>query len=591
MASTTTLDIKDLLKTVTGVTADQRIELLSNDTISRDDMSELVSGTDFESNNKANKIFSEILIRFGPIINDNNKRTHYIENISNLIKEASLQKKSQGFIEYFKSDKTFQKDFLEQFYDVDYLYFKDLFLAFYGNIPDSSLRKNVLDFWNKEEIGKMIAACCDPHSKNVENYFFREIIENNIAEVNDGIVARLKSEWKASSFYFLIATFQTEKSQQILTNCINKLSDEEFKALINELEADYSLNLKELIPIIPQEILSRCINIDKETFFEDLSPEKKAIVISKITNEEQLKNLLATLDKKQTDILMKAFDKPTYKDVKARIKKVNSNVEEIKKDYKEIRKDIWDNRFARVDKKRNQLIARWLEWRVNGKEKNLIKLSELHTSEDRVGIIGHVQLFFYMREAEKYKQLNEELNKRRKNIKEIDENIGKRIDDIIEKKEDIVQRKEFMREDAKIAKARIKNITNLKRVKEQLAKETPKKESKLGKVELSTNKQELAWSYLLSEASSISDAKEEQIRQIITDNKEMLGNLSSEEIALLAKKMRVKIEAIRKSGKNVEEEVEELAGMRMGMSNYLVIIAVTALTIMGLIAILTLILS
>jgi len=594
MASTTTLDIKDLLKTVSGVTANQRIELLSKDTISKDDMSELVSGTDFESNDIAKKLFSEILIGYETIVRDNNKRSHYIENISNLMKAASLQEKSQRIIEYLIGNKTFKRNFDTQFSSIDYPYIKEIFLAFYENTTNMTLRKELLNFWNKEMIGKMIAVSCDPHSKNVENYFFKEIIENNISEVNDGIVDILKNNNKAIYFYNLISTFQSEKSQQILTNCTRKLSDDEFKALISEIDATASLDLKDFIHILPQEILSRIINLNKETFnntFVALSPEKKAIVISKISSEEQLKNILATLDKKQTDNLMKAFNKPTYEDVKTRIKKVNSNVEGIKKDYREIRKDIWGNRFAWIDKKRNQLSVRWFEWRVNGKEKNLIKLSELHTSEDRVGIIGCVQLFFYMREAEKYKQLNEELNKRRENIKKIDENIGKRIDDIIVKKEDIVQRKEFMREDAKIAKARIKNITNLKRVKEQLAKETPKKESKLGKLELSTDKQELAWSYLLSEASSISSVKEERIRQIITDNKEMLGNLTSEEIALLAKKIRVKIEAIKKSGKNVEEEVEELAGMRMGMSNYLVIIAVTALTIMGLIAILTLILS
>ena len=50
-------------------------------------------------------------------------------------------------------------------------------------------------------------------------------------------------------------------------------------------------------------------------------------------------------------------------------------------------------------------------------------------------------------------------------------------------------------------------------------------------------------------------------------------------------------EAAITDNSELEASIEESAGMRMGMSNYLVIIAVTALTIMGLIAILTLILS
>jgi len=459
MASTTTLDIKDLLKTVPGVTANQRIELLSKDTITRDDMSKMVSGTDFESNDIAKKLFSEILIGYETIVRDNNKRSHYIANISSLIKEASLQEKSHRIIEYLIGNKTFKRNFDAQFARIDYPYIKEIFLAFYENVTNITLRKELLNFWNKEMIGKMIAVSCDPHSKNVENYFFREIIENDIPEVNNGIVDRLKNNNKAINFYNLISTFQSEKSQQILTNCTKKLSDDEFKALISEIDATASLNLKDFIHILPQEILSRIISLKNDSFnnaFVDMSPDKKPILISKITNEAQLKSILATLDKKQTDNLMKAFNKPTYEDVKTRIEKVSSNVDGIKKDYWEIRKDIWGNRFARVDKTRNKIIAKWLEWRVNRREKKLIKLSELHTSEDRVGVIGRVQLFLYKRNAEKYKQLNERLNNRRENIKKIDENIGKRIDDIIVKKEDIVQRKEFMREDAKIAKARIK---------------------------------------------------------------------------------------------------------------------------------------
>ena len=126
-----------------------------------------------------------------------------------------------------------------------------------------------------------------------------------------------------------------------------------------------------------------------------------------------------------------------------------------------------------------------------------------------------------------------------------------------------------------------------------LGRSLSEKNDKIGKFD-DEKKIQQAWAYIVSEhQKNGTNYTAENVRIILTSSQEGLG-LDKKQLESLIVHIQKELERKRAAiteDPELEASIEESAGMRMGMSNYLVIIAVTALTIMGLIAILTLILS
>ena len=139
---------------------------------------------------------------------------------------------------------------------------------------------------------------------------------------------------------------------------------------------------------------------------------------------------------------------------------------------------------------------------------------------------------------------------------------------------------------------RRKKIENIQRIQRLIKSTETTKKSNLGDFKIKNDLLEMAWAYVLDGSAAISEIDETKIKEIITNNNYHLGNLTEEQLNSLAKKMTLQIEKLKEIYKD-PEELEEATGKLMGrgMSNFALIIAITTLTITGLIILLTMILS
>ena len=170
----------------------------------------------------------------------------------------------------------------------------------------------------------------------------------------------------------------------------------------------------------------------------------------------------------------------------------------------------------------------------------------------------------------------------------------KKQNEVLEKAKARVQaQKEQLRKEIGAYSVRRVKIIDTEKIKELLGRSLSEKNDKIGKFD-DEKKIQQAWAYIVSEhQKNGTNYTAENVRIILTSSQEGLG-LDKKQLESLIVHIQKELERKRAAiteDPELEASIEESAGMRMGMSNYLVIIAVTALTIMGLIAILTLILS
>ena len=593
MATSKKINVEDLFKKPKDVKIEDQVKLLSENDLDEEKISNVVRNAIFDNKN-ANSVFLEILKGYKDLSKTPTKITNFNNNLKKIITQACLHSKISSIIDYLVEKKFFQKrEFEKNFKDMEKEEKAALFKTIYENTNDKSLRNKIIAEIDKELLLDFVVDM-QLNGNSVDKFFCRDVLEQNNADLNAEIIKGLKSSNKSNVFQGIVNASRGMPSVPFVDSVIDGLNDTEFGNLIVAVVTDAKMG--DIIINVSPQICERMMSLKPKEFattFKSLEPTKKAKILDGISDEEKLKSTYSLLSDDEKKAVLKTYENPSISKVKSVIEKTTKNVTGIKSDYGNIRKNIWNNRFDTVKKSMNKVAAKVLEIRIERREEKLLKLSALHSSEDRLGIIGRAQLLLYMRSAKKYEELNQRLDARRKNIDTIEKNMAKRVEKNAQLKEDIAKRKEIMAKNSKIAQVHMKNKFNLIRMKRLLEQETIKKVDKNSKIEISEEQLQLAWSYVLNSGADLKGLNQEKIARIITTHSVALGNLTTEEITQFAREMNYKLEAIKNNMgvANLQEEVEELAGMHMGMSNYLVIIAVTAMTVIGLIIILTIILS
>ena len=280
------------------------------------------------------------------------------------------------------------------------------------------------------------------------------------------------------------------------------------------------------------------------------------------------------------------------KKIKDIIDVMRNEANEVNKDYNEIFKNKWSNRFSRVSELGKKISVSILKMRIGWREDFLTNLASMHTSNDCLGLISRVQFALYIRSSKRYQQLNKDLEAEQKSIEKIKSTRAKKEEKNKELREDIKNRKMNISSKSEEVIVRRKKIENIQRIQRLIKSTETTKKSNLGDFKIKNDLLEMAWAYVLDGSAAISEIDETKIKEIITNNNYHLGNLTEDQLNSLAKKMTLQIEKLKEIYKD-PEELEEATGKLMGrgMSNFALIIAITTLTITGLIILLTMILS
>jgi len=514
----------------------------------------------------------------------------YLSNIGNLIRAACLKDKFSSLLETLV-DKNFFSETMKNSSLTKEQKIR-IIDTFYRNIVEVPLRKKVVSETDKDLILEYIIDN-NKKSSNISIFSNKEILNANDARLNDKIVEALNKKDKCIDTFDMLIN---NGKKQLVETIIDRLNNTEFEALIDEINKTPGA-LQTYMEKMPQKFVGRVASVRKDLFdsiLDKLEDKKKAELISSIKDEKTLQEVYKKLDEKSQNAVKNQLKNPTVTNVKDKIGKVTGLVGGIKKDYHDMRVKRWDNRFGKVSRVYNGLAAKILEWRIHGREEKLLKLGELHTSENRLGVMGRLQILLYMRSAKKYEELNKRLENRQENIKKIDAKEEKNLKKIDELKEKIATKKEKIKKESEIARLRIDHTWTRQKLADFDKELKADKASKVGKITVNKEKLSQAWGIILGTPGKINELKEDKISSIITSSP-AFANLTKNELESLIGKVNgkmIELQAQAATMSDPEGYLEtEIRGMRMGISNYALIMAVTAITITGLIILLTMILS
>ena len=603
MATTTTpFDIKNLFKD-TETPKDELIQKMSETSYSKEEISDALKNTDFTT--KESKEVMEFILE-GCVKNATglDYYDNITKNFTSIIVEACLQNKIDSIISIINNSRILSKISNANLINNA----TDAFINLYENINSKSSRLKLLPEIDKRIILQYVNWTSDNELTSIS--YLREILEFNQSAINDAFIKALKAQPSSDATKEVVEKEKKEKELKAfkeklfckllkigkglpsINTIFNSLPDSNLSTIINGLE---ETKLIEAISNMPSDLLNRVIKLNNEKVteaFQKMSQRKKEELLGKIQSPDILKQFMEKMTTEEREAINSGEGTLSSDGVKEIMDDMRSEANEVNKDYNEIFKNKWSNRFSRVSELGKKISVAILKMRIGWREDFLTNLASMHTSNDCLGLISRVQFALYIRSSKRYQQLNKDLEAEQKSIEEIKSARAEKEEKNKELREDIKNRKMNISAKSQEVIVRRKKIENIQGIQRLIKSTETTKKSNLGDFKIKNDLLEMAWAYVLEGSAAISEIDETKIKEIITNNNYHLGNLTEEQLNSLAKRMTLQIEKLKEIYKD-PEELEEATGKLMGrgMSNFALIIAITTLTITGLIILLTMILS
>ena len=603
MATTTTpFDIKNLFKD-TETPKDELIQKMSETSYSKEEISDALKNTDFTTD-ESKEVMEFILEGCVENTTGSDYYDNIRENFTSIIIEACLQKKIDSIISIINESRI-----LSNIDDANKLNnATEAFIKLYENINSKSSRLKLLPEIDKKIIVQYVHWTSDNELTSIS--YLREILEFNQSAINDAFIEALKAQPSSDATKEVVEKEKEEKEIKAfkekifckllkigkglpsINTIFNSLPDSNLSTIINGLE---ETKLIEAISNMPSDLLNRVIKLNNEKVteaFQNMSQHKKEELLGKIQSPDILKQFMEKMTTEEREAINSGEGTLSSDGVKEIMDDMRSEANEVNKDYNEIFKNKWSNRFSRVSELGKKISVAILKMRIGWREDFLTNLASMHTSNDCLGLISRVQFALYIRSSKRYQQLNKDLEAEQKSIEQIKSARAEKEEKNKELREDIKNRKMNISAKSQEVIVRRKKIENIQGIQRLIKSTETTKKSNLGDFKIKNDLLEMAWAYVLDGSAAISEIDETKIKEIITNNNYHLGNLTEEQLNSLAKKMTLQIEKLKEIYKD-PEELEEATGKLMGrgMSNFALIIAITTLTITGLIILLTMILS
>ena len=359
----------------------------------------------------------------------------------------------------------------------------------------------------------------------------------------------------------------------LITAFIDKFPDNIKQKYIDYLHKEKKLDLGSLTTKQKIDVIDAASTNTKRELVGRLKPEEKQEIIRELTSTNDIKELFdSTL--KRTGKIKDEIDK--IKDAKNK-----------------------SGFGAAIDIKKK-------EWRVNKLRKKakknmeaLIKMKGFPSADDRLDFIDKIKLKKLQEAATRFERYNTELETAEKELHDAIAERERQLEIIEQSKANINAQKAAIARSLEQYKPKIKKIGTDKYQTyiELLKNRETTHDDKLGKF---TDKAtiEQAWALILANGG-IPTASD--IESIITSKQYELGVVKEEDLKSLIATMQTALEAMKRGaihGENemgyeeeIQEAMEEAAGMHLGMSNFVMIIGVVALTVSILAIILTIIMS
>ena len=440
----------------------------------------------------------------------------------------------------------------------------------------------------------------------VERLLAREIINSTTGNTIINIIKEsITKKGNITNVHFIepIIALGKDLNKDLITELFTGIEEDKINNIFENIVsyAATSDKIRSYISKLPDSVKAKYIDYlakEKKLDFASMSIAEKAEVIE-FANKDTREKLVETLSDTDKDDIASHMKgnvndlKYVFEKSKKRINIIKDEIDNIQKgkdgkpglakELKNTKKDI--KNLKRKIKKIKKRIAK--------DEKRLIIMAGFPKELDRIGFIENIHLRQFISAQQKYETDSDELKKAEKDLAAAETSV-KRQNEVLERaKERVEAQREQLRKEIQAYSVRRVKIIDPEKIKELLGRSLSEKNDKIGKFD-DEKKIQQAWAYIVSEhQKSGMNYTDENVRIILTSSQEGLGldKKQLESLIVHIQKELARKEAAITDSSELEASIEESAGMRMGMSNYLVIIAVTALTIMGLIAILTLILS
>lgn len=440
----------------------------------------------------------------------------------------------------------------------------------------------------------------------VERLLAREIINSTTGNTIINIIKEsITKKGDITNVHFIetIIALGKDLNKDLTTELFTGIEEDKINNIFENIVsyAATSDKIRSYISKIPDSAKAKYIDYlakEKKLDFASMSIEEKAEVIE-FANKDTREKLIETLSDTDKDDIASHMKgnvndlKYVFEKSKKRINIIKDEIDKIQKgkdgkpglaeELKNTKKDI--KNLKRKIKKIKKRIAK--------DERRLIIMAGFPKELDRIGFIENIHLRHFISAQQKYETDSDELKKAEKDLVAAETSVNRQNVVLERAKERVKAQKEQLQKEIQAYSVRRVKIKDPEKIKELLGRSLSEKNDKIGKFD-DEKKIQQAWAYIVSEhQKSGMNYTDENVRIILTSSQEGLGldKKQLESLIVHIQKELARKEAAITDNSELEASIEESAGMRMGMSNYLVIIAVTALTIMGLIAILTLILS
>ena len=440
----------------------------------------------------------------------------------------------------------------------------------------------------------------------VERLLAREIINSTTGNTIINIIKEsITKKGDITNVHFIetIIALGKDLNKDLTTELFTGIEEDKINNIFENIVkyADSPDKIRSYISKLPDIAKAKYIDYlakEEKLGFASMSIEEKAEVIE-FANKDTREKLVETLSDTDKDDIASHMKgnvndlKYVFEKSKKRINIIKDEIDNIQKgkdgkpglakELKNTKKDI--KNLKRKIKKIKKRIAK--------DERRLIIMAGFPKELDRIGFIENIHLRQFISAQQKYETDSDELKQAEKDLAAAETSV-KRQNEVLERaKERVKAQKEQLQKEIQAYSVRKVKIKDPEKIKELLGRSLSEKNDKIGKFD-DEKKIQQAWAYIVSEhQKSGMNYTDENVRIILTSSQDGLGldKKQLESLIVHIQKELARKEAAITDNSELEASIEESAGMRMGMSNYLVIIAVTALTIMGLIAILTLILS
>ncbi len=440
----------------------------------------------------------------------------------------------------------------------------------------------------------------------VERLLAREIINSTTGNTIINIIKEsITKKGDITNVHFIetIIALGKDLNKDLVTELFTGIEEDKINNIFENIVkyADSPDKIRSYISKLPDIAKAKYIDYlakEEKLGFASMSIEEKAEVIE-FANKDTREKLVETLSDTDKDDIASHMKgnvndlKYVFEKSKKRINIIKDEIDNIQKgkdgkpglakELKNTKKDI--KNLKRKIKKIKKRIAK--------DERRLIIMAGFPKELDRIGFIENIHLRQFISAQQKYETDSDELKQAEKDLAAAETSV-KRQNEVLERaKERVKAQKEQLQKEIQAYSVRKVKIKDPEKIKELLGRSLSEKNDKIGKFD-DEKKIQQAWAYIVSEhQKSGMNYTDENVRIILTSSQDGLGldKKQLESLIVHIQKELARKEAAITDNSELEASIEESAGMRMGMSNYLVIIAVTALTIMGLIAILTLILS